>query len=145
MTFLETIASAGIAVGIVAAILGFSFLMLKMIDWAYDKIVAKRKREHPALYELFDAIEQKNSEYCVLHNSEVTPRMKQIDVILRDWNYCPVAEREEKEKELEELRQSIKTTKATLKIIADEIAALREQIHSYVEQHHLEWAKKMGW
>lgn len=145
MTFIETIIAIGITIGIVTSILGISLLIFKMTDWSYNRTVTKRRREHPALYELFDTFDKKSTEYYTLRNSEVTPRMNKIDAILRDWNYYPVAVREQKERELEELRQSIEATKATLEIIKDEKAVLREQIHDYVEQHNLEWAKRMGW
>lgn len=144
-TFINTIIAIAVIFGFVAFLCGITILSVKISNWSYDRTVAKRREAHPALYELFDAIERKGTEYCTLHNAEIAPRKNQIDVILRDWDYYPVAVREQKERELEELRQSIEATKATLEILADEKTALREQIHDYVEQHNLEWAKRMGW
>lgn len=145
MTFLEFITTIGIVFGSIAAFIGLLLLAFKTTDLVCDKIIAKRRREHPELYKLFDAIEKKGTEYGTIHNTEITSRKNQIDTILRNWNYYPLAVREQKERELEELRQEIETTKATLKIIADEKIELREQIHNYVEQHNLKWAKRMGW
>lgn len=137
--------TSAVVTGIVGIIAGIAFLSYKIMCWYDDHLDAKRKRMHPDLYRWFDEVDEKGSECIHWYNSEIAPRKRQVDAILRDWNYYTAEERAQKEKELEELRNRIYLANITNKVLEEEKKAIRNKIRKYVADNNLEWAKKWGW
>lgn len=125
-----------------AAILFFTD---KITGWCYDKRDEKRRKEHPELYRLFDAVNEKGGECCHWYNENIVPLKKEIDRILADWNYYTDARREQKEVELKRLREELQVAEAKDNVLESELVELREQTKDYVKKHNVEWAKKWGW
>lgn len=142
---MEAIIALAITAGFVAFIAIFAYVTDKTIGWYYDRQDAKRRREHPELYRLFDAVSEKGSECCRWHNEQIYPKKKQVDFILAELPYCIPEERAKKEQELEDLRIAIHTATVIDGVLESELAELRKQTKEYVEKHDLEWARKWGW
>jgi hypothetical protein len=111
----------------------------------YTKREAKRKAEHPQLYELFRQVDAKSTESMRWYNKEIAPRKQEVDAILREWDYYTADTKRQREQELEELREAIELATITKKILEDELQNLRGQVHEYIEQNNVEWAKGWGW
>ena len=131
-----------IVVLIFAAII---FITDKTAGWYYNNRDKKREREHPELYRLFEAVDEKAVECCHWYNEQISPKKREIDNILRDWNYYTDERRTQKEAELKRLREGIQTAETIDKVLHSELVELREQTKDYVKKHNVEWAKKMGW
>ena len=121
------------------------WILFKILDKIADHKDAKRKREHPELYRLFDEVNHKCSECCHWHNENIAPLKKEIDRILADWNYYTDARREQKEAELKKLREELQIAEAKDNVLESELVELRKQTRDYVKTHDLEWARKWGW
>ena len=130
---------------IIAVPVAGGWILLKILDKIADHRDAKRKREHPELYRLFDEVNHKCSECCHWYNENVSPLKQEIDRILADWNYYTDARREQKEAELKKLREELQIAEAKDNVLESELVELREQTRDYVKTHDLEWARKWGW
>lgn len=142
---MEAIIALAITAGVVAFIAIFVYTTDKVISWYYDRQDAKRRLAHPELYKLFNAVNEKASEGIHWRNEQIYPKKKQIDNILKDWNYYTDSRREQKEVELKRLREELQTAEAIDRTLESELVELREQTKDYVKKHDLEWAKKWGW
>lgn len=131
-----------IVVLIFAAII---FITDKTVGWYYDNQDKKRRREHPELFRLFDMVNEKAGECCHWYNEHISPKKREIDNILKDWDYYTDERRTQKEAELKRLREDIQTAETIDKVLHSELVELREQTKDYVKKHNVEWAKKMGW
>lgn len=131
-----------IVVLIFAAIIFFTD---KITGWCYDNQDKKRQREHPELYRLFDAVNEKGGECCHWYNEQIAPKKREIDNILKDWNYYTDERKIQKEAELKKLREELQVAEAMDNVLESELVELREQTKDYVKKHNVEWAKKMGW
>lgn len=108
-----------------------------------DRITAKRKAEHPELFKLFEAVHERSTMSCQWFNKEIAPRKRQVDAILKEWNYYTEKTKSEKEKELEELREAIELARVTENLIDGELRDLRQQVRDYITKHEIKWAN--GW
>lgn len=131
-----------IVVLIFAAII---FITDKVIGWYYDNQDKKRKREHPELFRLFDMVDEKAGECCHWYNEQISPKKREIDNILKDWDYYTDERRTQKEAELKRLREDLQVAQTMDNVLESELVELREQTKDYVKKHNVEWAKKMGW
>lgn len=131
-----------IVVLIFAAII---FITDKTIGWYYDNQDKKRRREHPELFRLFDMVNEKAGECCHWYNEQISPKKREIDNILKDWDYYTDARKEQKEAELKRLREDLQVAQTMDNVLESELVELREQTKDYVKKHNVEWAKKMGW
>lgn len=131
-----------IVVLIFAAII---FITDKTVGWYYDNQDKKRRREHPELFRLFDMVDEKAGECCHWYNEQIAPMKREIDNILKDWDYYTDARRAQKEAELKRLREDLQVAQTMDNILESELVELREQTKDYVKKHNVEWAKKMGW
>ena len=129
--------------GVIPAVIVWT--VFKILDKVADRRDAKRKREHPELYRLFDEVNEKCSECCHWHNENIAPLKKEIDRILADWNYYTDARREQKEAELKKLREQLQVAQTIDNVLESELVELREKTRDYVKAHDLEWARKWGW
>ena len=142
MTILTTFAALMCIIGI---IVGVTFLLYKIIDWFDYYTNAKRKRTHPELYKWFNEAHEKGEECIQWYNNEIAPYKRQVDIILRDWNYYTKKEKEQKEREIEELNNHIYVANITDKILEEEREAICDKIKKYIVDNNLKWAKKWGW
>ena len=110
---------------------------------AQDRINAKRKTEHPELFKLFEAVGERSTMSCQWYNKEIAPRKRQVDSILKEWNYYTEKTKSEKERELEELREAIELARVTENLIDGELRDLRQQVRDYITKHEIKWAN--GW
>ena len=131
-----------IVVLIFAAII---FITDKTVGWYYDNQDKKRRREHPELFRLFDMVDEKAGECCHWYNEQIAPMKREIDNILKDWDYYTDARKEQKEAELKRLREDLQVAQTMDNALESELVELREQTKDYVKKHNVEWAKKMGW
>ena len=131
-----------IVVLIFAAIIFFTD---RIAGWYYDNQDKKREKEHPELYRLFDAVNEKGSECVHWYNEQIAPKKREIDNILKDWNYYTDERRSQKEAELKKLREELQVAEATDNVLKSELVELREQTKDYVKKHNVKWAKKWGW
>lgn len=118
---------------------------LKIIDFRRRRVDAKRRKEHPELYYLFDAIEEKGGECIRYHNNEIAPVKRQIDKILMELKYLPDEKVANREIELRGLREKIYTAYAAYRVLEKERQELAKRIRAYVKEHDLEWARKQEW
>lgn len=138
---------------IILAVCVVLVLLMGAFIWATDKVIgayytkreAKRKAEHPQLYELFDQVNTKSTESVRWYNKEIAPRKREIDRILKEWDYYTADTKRKREQELEELREGIELATITKNIIEDELRDLRMQVHRYIDRNNVEWAKDWGW
>ena len=121
MTILITLAVFMCIIGI---IIGVVFLLDKIILWFDYYINAKRKMIHPELYKWFDEVHEKGNECIQWYNNEIAPYKRQVDIILRDWNYYTKKEKEKKKREIEELNNHIYVANITDKILEEEREAI---------------------
>ena len=131
-----------IVVLIFAAII---FITDKTVGWYYDNQDKKRRREHPELFRLFDMVNEKGGECCHWYNEQISPKKREIDNILKDWDYYTDERRTQKEAELKRLREDLQVAQTMDNVLESELVELREQTKDYVKKHNVEWAKKMGW
>ena len=134
--------------GMIIVVLIFATIIIiinKIVGWYYDNQDKKRQREHPELYQLFDLVNEKGGECCRWYNEQISPKKREIDNILKDWDYYTDERRIQKETELKRLREDIQTAETIDKVLHSELVELREQTKDYVKKHNVEWAKKMGW
>ncbi len=142
---MEALIILAVCVALVLLMGAFIWVTDKVIGAHYTKREAKRKAEHPQLYELFDQVNAKSTESVRWYNKEIAPRKREIDAILKEWDYYTADTKRKKEQELEELREGIELTNITRKIIDDELQDLRAQVREYIERNNVEWAKDWGW
>ena len=126
---------------------GTIILLSVGICWVWekgqDRINAKRRAEHPELFKLFEAVSERSTMSCRWYNKEIAPRKRQVDAILKEWNYYTEKTKSEKEKELEELREAIELARVTENLIDGELRDLRQQVRDYIIKHEIKWAN--GW
>lgn len=109
------------------------------------KIEAKRRKKHPQLWKWFEECNEKSFESARWYNMHIAPAKRSIDVILREWDYYSIEIRNQKEMDLEILRQSIDSATTVYVGMEANVESLREKIRKYVKEHDLQWARDMGW
>lgn len=110
-----------------------------------DRREKKRKKAHPELFQWFEECDEKASNACHWHNTEVVPLKRKVDAIINEMPYYPASTKIKKEAELEELRNDIQAAKMICNKLDEETEEVRTRIHDYVEEHDLKWAKNWGW
>ena len=121
------------------------FLSDKIIKFYYDKKDAKRRKEHPKLYQLFDELDEKSLKQTRHRNEEVGPRKRKIDALLKNLQYLPADELANREKELEEIRQELYAEMQLNETLEKEVQEMRDKIKVYVKSNDLKWAMSWGW
>lgn len=129
---------AGMALVIGPAIFIGAFIAF-IINRTIDYKTKKRKQNHPALFEMIEEANQIATKSCKFYNSMIVPKKKEIDRILKDWDYYPTEVRNQMEKELENLRQEVYNLGIDEKIMHSELNELRERIEEYKRVHGISW------
>ena len=126
-----------------AIVIGLSVLLFWIMDKYYAKRESKRRAEHPELFKLFKAVNERSTMSCQWYNKKIAPRKRQVDAILKEWDYYTEKTKREKEQELEELREAIELARVTENLIDGELRDLRQQVRDYIIKHEIKWAN--GW
>jgi hypothetical protein len=121
------------------------YITAKTTDFICERALAKRRKQHPELFQLIDKCNEAGINQCKWHNKNITPKKNSIDKILREIDYLPKEQREEAEIKLEELRKGIWLAEVTYKELKAEHQKIRDEIHAYIDKHDLQWARNWGW
>ena len=130
---------------IIAGFTLVSYLAIKATDFICEKRLAKRRKQHPELFQLIDECNKVGISQCKWYNQNISPKKNSIDKILRGIDYLPKEQREEAETKLEELRKGIWLAEVTYKELKAEHQKIRDEIHAYIDKHDLQWARNWGW
>lgn len=141
---MELMCLAGIAILIGGAIF-CSWPLVKIMDWRWARKEAKRKKEHPHLFELVrerDALSCKIGDW---YHKEILARKHEIDLIVKEDIYLPADVKAKKRKNLEQLRNELYAAQMEDARMEAELAGIRTKIADYVINNNLKWAKERGW
>lgn len=141
---IELICLTGIILLIGGAIF-CGWLIAKIIDWRWTRKEAKRKKEHPRLFEMIqerDALSCKISDW---YHKEILTRKHEIDLIVKENIYLPADVKAKKKKGLERLRNELYAAQMEDARMEAELAGIRIKIADYVIINNLKWAKERGW
>lgn len=141
---IELMCLAGIALLIGGAIFG-GWLLFKIMDWRWARKEAKRKKEHPHLFELIrerDALSYKIGDW---YHKEILARKHEIDLLVKEDIYLPTDVKAKKRKGLEQLRNELYAAQMEDARMEAELAGIRTKIADYVINNNLKWAKERGW
>ena len=116
------------------------FLDLKISDFICNRKEAKRHKEHPEFFRLYDEYDEKGNDACRFHNTEITPRKHKVDALLKEEPYWPRQVREQKLEEIETLRCGIYTAECMYKGLNKETEEARKKVAEYVHTHNIKWA-----
>ena len=142
---MEALVFFGVITGLALFLAILTITIIKVDNWRYDRMDAKRRAEHPQLYLWFDECEEAGRQSCMWYNEQIVPLKREVDAILKEIDYYPAEQRAEKEAELEELRKRIYVAQAIKKSLEEKVEEVRTKIKKYVADNNLEWAKKWGW
>lgn len=134
-----------ILIGIIVVSFALAFAFSGIITLCCNITENRRKKAHPQLWVWFDECNGAQQEECRWHNAQVLPLKRKIDGILHDWDYYSTDTKRAKEEELENLRKAHESANQVYFEMSLRTAAIREKIHSYVEEHDLDWARHSGW
>ena len=121
------------------------YITIKTTDFICERKLAKRRKQHPGLFQLIDKCNEVGTNQCKWYNKNISPKKNSIDKILREIDYLPKEQREEAEAKLEELRKGIWIAEITYKEFQAEHQKIRDEIHVYIDKHNLQWARNWGW
>lgn len=131
--------------GIIATFATLMWLYFKLWTWSDNHCEAKRKKEHPHLFELIqerDALSCKISDW---YHKEILARKHEIDLIVKEDIYLPADVKTKKKKGLERLRNELYAAQMEDVRMEAELAGIRAKIADYVTNNNLKWAKERGW
>ena len=135
-------------VGILLLIGGAIFcgwLLAKIVDWCWTRKEAKRKKEHPHLFELVRERDALSCKICDWYHKEILARKHEIDLIVKENIYLPADVKAKKKKSLERLRNELYAAQMEDARMEAELAGIRIKIADYVTNNNLKWAKERGW
>lgn len=121
------------------------WFIAKIMDWRWTRKEAKRKKEHPRLFEMIqerDALSCKISDW---YHKEILARKHEIDLIVKEDIYLPTDVKAKKKKGLERLRNELYAAQMEDARMEAELAGIRAKIADYVTNNNLKWAKERGW
>ena len=121
------------------------WLIAKIVDWHWTRKEAKRKKQHPRLFELVqerDALSCKISDW---YHKEILARKHEIDLIVKEDIYLPADVKAKKKKGLEQLRNELYAAQMEDARMEAKLADIRVKIADYVTNNNLKWAKERGW
>ena len=116
------------------------FLEFKISDFIRNREKAKRRKEHPEFFRLYDEYDEKGNTARRFYNTEIAPRKRKVDSMLREEPYWPQEVREKKMEELEKLRREIYTAECMCKGLDKDTKEARKKVADYVREHNIKWA-----
>ena len=115
------------------------FAEFKIGDFIRNRKKAKRHKEHPEFFRLYDEYSEKGDTACRFHNTEIAPRKRKVDALLKEEPYWPQQVREKKLEEIETLRCEIYTAECMYKGLNKETEEARKKVADYVRKHNIKW------
>lgn len=116
------------------------FLEFKISDFIHNRKEAKRRKEHPEFFRLYDEYSEKGEAACRFYNTEIAPRKRKVDYMLKEEPYWPREVWVEKMEEIEKLRQEIYTAESIDKGLDKETEEAKKKVADYVHAHNIKWA-----
>ena len=116
------------------------FLDFKISDFIRNREKAKRHKEHPEFFRLYDEYDEKGDTARRFYNKEISPRKCKVDSMLKEERYWSQEAREKKMEELEKLRREICFAEDTYKYMNRETDNARQKVVEYVRTHNIKWA-----
>lgn len=123
----------------------FAFIALavyaefKISDVLSDRKEAKRRKEHPEFFRLYDEYDEKGTTACRFYNTEIAPRKRKVDAMLKEEPYWPREVREQKMEEIEKLRREIYTAECMDRALDKETEEAKKKVADYVRKHNIKW------
>ena len=127
----------GILIALALIIVFLTLLIVKITEFCVERHYAKLRKKHPKLYEMCaecDALSKKRIEEWRKRYYE--PK-NEIDKILGLMPYFPKEKKEEEEKHLEELRQTMADYLREGNPYTEQVDKLRERIEEYARKNNL--------
>lgn len=121
------------------------WLIAKIMDWRWTRKEAKRKKEHPHLFEMIQERDALSCKICDWYHKEILARKHEIDLIVKEDIYLPAEVKAKKKKGLEQLRNELYVAQMEDVRMEAELAGIRTKIADYVINNNLKWAKERGW
>lgn len=116
------------------------FLEFKISDARSNRKEAKRRKEHPEFFRLYDDFDKKGTAACRFHNAEIAPRKREVDYMLKEEPYWPQEVRVQKMEEVEKLRREIYAAESIDRNLDKETEEARKKVANYVHSHNIKWA-----
>lgn len=116
------------------------FAEFKISDALSNRKEAKRRKEHPEFFRLYDEYDEKGNTACRFYNTEIAPRKREVDYMLKDEPYWPQEVREQKMEEVEKLRREIYTAECMDRALDKETEEAKKKVADYVREHNIKWA-----
>lgn len=126
--------------GCIGGVVLLCFVMFKIDDFISKKEDKKHHKEHPEYFRLYNDFIDKADTGCHFYNTEIAPRKRKVDYMLRDEPYWPQEVREQKMAEVEKLRREIYAGECMYKGLDKETQEARQKVADYVRKHNIKWA-----
>lgn len=132
--------------GLLAIFGFFAFIALavyaefKISDALSNRKEAKRRKEHPEFFRLYDEYDEKGNTACRFYNTEIAPRKRKVKAMLDEEMYWPQEVREQKMAEVEKLRREIYTAECMDRALDKETEEAKKKVADYVREHNIKWA-----
>ena len=104
-----------------------------------ERIEAKRRAEHPTLYQQFDKTDELMRQINQLNRDHLIPLRRQIDKVLEGYAYLPDQERAATDIVLEDLRKKYHTHNEVWKILQAEQRGICKWIKEYKKENNIDW------
>ena len=115
------------------------FVICKTLNFIDKKRNQKHHKEHPEFFRLREEFSEKANIACRFYNSEIAPRKRKVDYMLKEEPYWPQEVREQKMEEVEKLRREIYTGECMYKGLDKETDEARHKVVEYVQAHGFKW------
>ena len=112
----------------------------KISDALRNRKEAKRRKEHPEFFRLYDEYDEKGTTACRFYNTEIAPRKRKVKAMLDEEMYWPQEVREQKMAEVEKLRREIYTAECMDRALDKETEEAKKKVADYVHTHNIKWA-----
>ena len=126
--------------GFFATIALLVYAEFKISDILSDRKETKHRKEHPEFFRLYEIYNEKGNDACRFHNTEIAPRKRKVDAMLKEEPYWPREVREQKMEEIEKLRREIYTAECMDKALDKETEEAKKKVADYVREHNIKWA-----
>ena len=124
-------------VGGIAFIVWLDFILLA---WRDKRKEAKRRKEHPEFFLLYDDFDKKGTVACRFYNTEIAPRKRKVKAMLEEEIYWSQEVREQKMEEVEKLRREIHAMESIDRNLDKKTEEARKKVADYVHSHNIKWA-----
>ena len=111
----------------------------KAFERHYKRVEARRRAEHPTLYQQFDKTEELGRQMNQLNQEHLVPLRRQIDRLLEGYVYLPDQERAATDIVLEDLRKKYHTHNEVWKVLQAEQRGICKWIKEYKKENNIDW------